>query len=297
MGNWSFDGPLHPVSGAEPVPRTSVNHQSDVDGKIYTDTYVPGANGRPDAYRLRVVLHAAGNARPVVRQLAATTSSLTGVPATTSTTTMRRTVELAVPAFSQQVHAGEFPAFGGGGEVWCSPTSTVMVLAYWKSGPSRRDLARLGSDPGFDAHHRADPQVVWAAQHTWDDAYAGTGNWPFNTAYAASYGLDASVRQYASLRDLEGWIRRGVPVVASVAWNNANTGADDDLDGAPIPKRGGHLLVVAGFTAGGDVIAADPAAPSNDTVRRVYRRVQFERLWLNASTGAVYVIRPQSHED
>jgi hypothetical protein len=284
MGDWSFDAQAH--------PRSSVNHQSDADGKIYTDTYVPGPNGAPSAYRLQVTLHADGANRPRVHQVAATTSLLTGAPVATSTTTLHRAVELSVPRFSQQTHAGEFPAYGGGGEVWCSPTSTAMVLAYWQVGPTAADLASIGSDPSFDSHGRTDPQVVWAALHTWDAAYHGTGNWPFNTAYASAYGLDGSVRQFASLQDVERWIGRGVPVVASLAWDNADTRTDNDLDGAPILASGGHLLVVSGFTGRGDVIVADPAAPSNDSVRRVYQRGQFERDWLNASTGTVYVIQP-----
>ncbi|HEX2809204.1 MAG TPA: C39 family peptidase, partial [Kineosporiaceae bacterium] len=177
-------------------------------------------------------------------------------------------------------------------EVWCSPTSTAMMVAYWQQGPSSRELATIGADPAFDAHGRSDPQVVWAAMHTWDAGYNGTGNWPFNTAYASGYGLDGSVRQYGSLRDVETWILRGVPVVASIAWNNSDASADNDLDGAPIPRSGGHLLVISGFTAGGEVLVADPAAPTEATVRRTYRRAQFERDWLNASTGTAYVIQP-----
>ena len=36
----------------------------------------------------------------------------------------------------------------------------------------------------------------------------------------------------------------------------------------------------------------DPAAWSDATVRRVYRRGQFERAWLGGSGGAAYIIRP-----
>jgi Peptidase_C39 like family len=284
MGRWALT--------TSAIPRTSVNGQKDADGTIYTDTYVPGPNGSPTAYRLRVTLHGSPSARPRVYQLGATTTSLTGAPAATSTTTMRQTVDLPVPQYSQMTHAGEFPAFGGGGEVWCSPTSTAMVVAYWHRGPTVADVAALGADPAFDAHGRADPQVDWAALHTWDVGYGGTGNWPFNTAYASSYGLDGSVQQDSSLRDVEEWVRRGVPVVASIAWNNADATTDNDLAGAPIPKSGGHLLVVTGFTADGDVIVADPAAPTDATVHRTYRRAQFERDWLNSSTGTTYVIHP-----
>jgi hypothetical protein len=39
-------------------------------------------------------------------------------------------------------------------------------------------------------------------------------------------------------------------------------------------------MTVIGFTADGDVIANDPASPSDDAVRRVYLRREFENIWL-----------------
>ena len=56
----------------------------------------------------------------------------------------------------------------------------------------------------------------------------------------------------------------------------------------------GHLLVVVGFDAAGDVVCNDPASherPSNDEVRVVYPRGPFERVWMR-SGGLVYVIHP-----
>jgi hypothetical protein len=41
--------------------------------------------------------------------------------------------ELPVPQLSQEVHRGHFPEYDNGGEAWCSPTSTAMVLDYWKA--------------------------------------------------------------------------------------------------------------------------------------------------------------------
>src|SRR5664280_1949866 len=190
MGRWALT--------TSAIHRTSVNGQHGADGIIHTDTYVPGPNGAPSAYRLRITLHGSPAGRPAVYQIAATTTALSAAPSNTSVTTMRQTVNLPVPQFSQQIHSGEFPAFGGGGEVWCSPTSTAMVVAYWHRGPSAQDLATIGDDPAFDGHGRRDPQVDWAAMHTWDVGYRGTGNWPFNAAYASAFGLDGSVRQYSS---------------------------------------------------------------------------------------------------
>ena len=60
-------------------------------------------------------------------------------------------------------------------------------------GPSAADLAWI--DPAL-----ADPCVDHAARFTFDAAYDGTGNWPFNTAYAAHFGLDAFVTRLRSLQ-------------------------------------------------------------------------------------------------
>lgn len=284
LGQWAAD--------TSTILRQSRDGQADPVGRVFTDTFVarstaPG--GPPVGYRLRVTLHGTAAAVPTVRQLAATTAAPGALPAV-SRPLSSRAVELAVPAYSQSVHSGEYPQFGGGGGVWCSPTSTAMVLSYWRTGPTAADIASLPPDPVFDANGRVDGQVAWAAVNTWDYVYEGAGNWPFNTAYASEYGLDTSVRQYSTLRAVEHWVRRGVPIVTSINWNNTDTNPHNNLDGASISSTSGHLMLVIGFTETGDVIANDPASPSNAAVRHVYRRDQFERNWLRASDGTTYVM-------
>jgi hypothetical protein len=51
-------------------------------------------------------------------------------------------------------------------------------------------------------------------------------------------------------------------------------------------------MVFGGFSETGDVIAYDPASTTNAEVRHVYDREQFERAWIPASGGIVYVDRP-----
>ena len=62
------------------------------------------------------------------------------------------------------------------------------------------------------------------------------------------------------------------------------------LRGAPTRATDGHLVVIRGFTADGDVVTNDPAAPSERSVRRTYDRAELERGWLDGSGGTVYVI-------
>lgn len=286
MGQWALD------SNAK--ERTSVSNQADANGSISQDTYYDNTTAGTQ-YRLKETFH--GNttgAQPAVWQVAATASNPTTVNETASQTTMAHSVNLPVPGYSQYVHDGEYPQFDGGGEAWCSPTSVAMVLQYWGKSPTGAQVASLPADPVFDANHRVDGTVDYAAYHIFDYSpdQLNTGDWPFNMAYAASYGLDTSVRQYDSLRGVEQWIKQGVPVVVSIAWNNTDGNPDNDLTGASIASTTGHLLVVRGFTANGDVIVNDPASPSDTTVEHVYNRAQFERDWLNHSDGTVYVVKP-----
>lgn len=281
MGLWAFE--------ATAIERHTVDGQSDALGRILTDTFV--AEEPVVGLRLRATLHGDDTAIPVLRRLGSTVSRPAALP-DVSEPLADEAVELDVPPYSQMIHQGEYEEFGGGGQVWCSPTSTSMVLSYWGTGPTAEDIAALPPDPVFDANGRADGQVDHAALHTWDYTYEGAGNWAFNTAYASAYGLDGSVRQYSTLRDVEAWVRGdpGTPVVVSIAWDNTDDDPTNDLTGASIDSTGGHLMVVIGFTADGDVIANDPASPSNAEVRHVYQRGQFERNWLRASDGTTYII-------
>ena len=90
--------------------------------------------------------------------------------------------------------------------------------------------------------------MLWssAARFTFDAAYDGTGNWPFNTAYAAHFGLDAFVTRLRSLHEAELFLAAGIPLVASIA---AGPG---ELDGFLLPQgTAGHLVVIVGFTDAG----------------------------------------------
>jgi peptidase C39-like protein len=274
MGTWAY--------GDETVRRTSINGQTDADGVVDVDTFKTRAE-RMTAYRLRLTLvrSAGTSATPNVRRIGAVVSDTRSyTPRYPSPRYVERSMELVVPRYSQEIHAGEFPEYDGGGEAWCSPTSTEMVVEFWGKRPSAAELAWVPYE---------DPQVDYAARYTYDAAYRGTGNWPFNAAYAARFGLEGYVQQLRSLNEAERYLAAGVPLVASI------THAPGALPGF-LNNAGtdGHLLVIIGFTASGDVIANDPAALSNSTVRRIYPRAAFERSWVGGSGGVVYVIAPAS---
>jgi len=278
LGRWTYsDDDFH---------RTSVGGQGDADGYVAIDTLFTKDHPAV-AYQLRLTLFrraqlTADQAPVSVSRYSAVASNLTNQNSNfPSQTDMNGVddIDLHLPMFSQETHHGEYPEFDNGGEAWCSPTSTAMVVRFWGSqyAPTAAETAWVGF---------ADPEVDHTARFVYDYHYQGAGNWPFNTAYAAERGLVSDVTQLHNLREAEPFIRAGIPLVASVAWNS------NKLDGADIKSTNGHLLVIGGFKGNGDVIAYDPASTTNDRVRHVYNREQFERAWIPASGGIVYVDRP-----
>ncbi|MEU7011695.1 peptidase C39 family protein [Streptomyces sp. NPDC046332] len=263
MGRWA--------AGDGDIRRTSVDGQGDGKSSIWTDTFAvdDAMSGlRLDAYQLRLTLYRApgSDLTPTVWRLGAMASDIPDrftVPA--STPCLAR--ELAVPRYSQNTHVGQYPEYDNGGEAWCSPTSSQMIVEYWGRRPSAEDLSWV--NPAFE-----DPQVCHAARFTFDHQYDGCGNWPFNAAYAATYpDMNAVVTRLRSLTELEALIRAGIPVITSQSFHK------EELTGAGYGTSG-HLMTVIGFTEDGDVIANDPASPSNEAVRRIYRRREWENIWL-----------------
>ncbi|MEU9556879.1 peptidase C39 family protein [Streptomyces fumanus] len=263
MGRWA--------AGDQDIRRTSVDDQGDGRSSVWTDTFAidDASSGlRLTSYRLRLTLYRRPGAdvTPTVWRLGAMGSDIPDrftVPASTPGLAQ----ELTVPRYSQEIHKGQYPEYDNGGEAWCSPTSSQMIIEYWGGRLTEEQLAWV--DPSY-----ADPQVCHAARYTYDYQYGGCGNWPFNAAYAATFdGLQGVVTRLRSLTDLETLIAAGIPAITSQSF------LATELTGAGYGTSG-HLMTVIGFTATGDVIANDPASDSNEQVRRVYRRREFENIWL-----------------
>jgi Peptidase_C39 like family len=98
------------------------------------------------------------------------------------------------------------------------------------------------------------------------------------------------VSRLSSIEQVEWWIDAGVPVVASVAWDNGY--GEQTLSGAPLESSDGHLLVILAFDSSENVIVNDPAGSDDSQVRRVYRRDEFARAWFSGSGGIVYLVYP-----
>ncbi|TQJ86693.1 peptidase C39 family protein [Streptomyces sp. SLBN-31] len=263
MGRWA--------AGDQDIRRTSVDGQSDGRSTIWTDTFAvdDATTGlRLVSYRLRLTLcrRPGTELTPLVWRLGAMGSDVPDrftVPASTPGLAK----ELIVPRYSQEIHKGQYPEYDNGGEAWCSPTSSQMIIEYWGGRLTPEQLSWV--DPSY-----ADPQVDHAARYTYDYQYEGCGNWPFNAAYAATYkGLQGVVTRLGSLTDLETLIAAGIPAITSQSFLKG------ELTGAGYGTAG-HLMTVIGFTGEGDVIANDPFSPDDEAVRRVYKRREFENIWL-----------------
>lgn len=283
LGRWAEDtSTIHP---------TSVPSQGDGLNYVAIDTLKSYSDRFMQTWQLTVSLfrEQGSSATPSVSLVGAVASDLPEKVKDLEASPLggAEGIELAVPPYSQEIHIGEYPEYDGGGEAWCSPTSTAMILGYWQQqggeqwGPTPDDYAWV--DPSYD-----DPWVDHAARQVFDYNYDGAGNWPFNAAYAATFGHEAFITRLRDLNEAEQFIKAGIPLVVSLSFKK------NELTGAGYGTNG-HLLTIVGFTEDGDVIANDPAShliQSNDEVRVVYDRTEFENVWVPHSGGVAYVIRP-----
>ena len=257
LGIWASDDST--------IRRHSVQSQGDSDGFVAVDTFV-SSNKKETTNKFQLKLRlfsASGTSTPSVQNASvAYSTAAPKAPSVSDGNLALWNTSINVPECSQMVYPD-------GGEVWCSPTSTSMVLAYLDgyTGP-------------------CEPRVRAAVDGVYDWIYDGHGNWPFNTAYAATQGYEGYVARFTSLAKAEEYIAGGVPVIMSIAWGKG------DLTGADIESTNGHLLVLVGFDSSGNPIVNDPASPDDPSVQKTYLRSEFEPLWLKASGGTVYLIYP-----
>lgn len=252
MGRWSAD----PERG----PRSSVNGQSDAEARVATDSLLVRVR-RPRA-ELRLTFPTVADAEGL-RLIALSFADSARTNSAPPSTRIAWGKHLDVPLRSQTLYPE-------GIQSWCSPTSLSMVLAHWG-----RRLGRIELD-------RPVPEVAAAVN---DPGWPGTGNWPFNTAYAGSFpGLNSCVARLEGLGELEAWIASGIPVIASV-----DATLIDARRAGTAPS--GHLMVVRGFTSRGDVELLDPGVAPERGARTV-DRASFERAW-KYSLQTVYLIWPQ----
>ena len=236
----------------------SVSGQSDSRGRVDIDTLKLSHPATALQYRVKMATTSAAST-PLLRQVSLVYADLRrGLVGPSIERPAGAVRDLDVPKHSQLEQDPSVAL------KICSPTSLAMVLQYWGAGKSV-------------------PEVVAGVR---DRTTGIFGNWPLNTAYAGANGFEARVERFYSMEQLEQEIATGRPVVISIAF------APGELDGSPTRSTDGHLIVVRGFTAEGDVIVNDPIAPNSKSVRLVYKREQLRRIWLR-SGGIAYLISPR----
>jgi hypothetical protein len=239
--------------------RHSVRGQRDSDGNVRTDTWTVNRPGA--AVQLRLTW---SGVKPGLEFLGLCFLDNRVKPETLSANRAAWGKIITTPERSQHGYPDE--------EGWCSPTSLSMVLARWSDVLGRPEL-------NLDV-----PQVASSIL----DSNFGTGNWPFNTAFAGSFeGMRAYVARFSDISELEDWIAAGIPVIISAPWHLLQPGRDD--------TGAGHLTVCIGFTETGDVVINDPATnlQKGQHVRHIYTRANVINAW-HRSGNTVYLVYPDS---
>lgn len=161
---------------------------------------------------------------------------------------------LAVPAHSQMTLEPTIARHV------CSPVSVAMVLGSLNLAADPHALAR-------DSRHPTHQMF---------------GIWPANMAAAWRCGAGGVVRSFDHAGQAAALLAAGHPIVASLRFEAG------ELPAAPLPRSGGHLMVLRGMDAD-SVCVNDPAAATPEEVTRQYPRAAFLRAWLR-DRGVGYVL-------
>lgn len=231
----------------------SIRGQSDYFARLRIDELIVAPEATVRGVQFKAVLTRAQAASPSPQLQRIYLTNMVA-PTYTAPPTVPE-IDYTVPQRSQMV----VPEIG---RQICSPTSLCMVLQYYGEALEPADVAQAVFDHGAKIY----------------------GNWSYNVAYAAEQGYQSFVYFCQDKAELFDLLAQGRPIIASI-----RTAQQDELRGAPQAYPQGHLVVVAGATNGENgpaLIVNDPAARSQDDVRRHYSVDDFMRVW----SGIVYVV-------
>ncbi len=251
LGRWASDG-KNPLRG-------SVKDQLDADGEVLTDTLLLTRPGADVEVRLSFTASKEGTT-PQVKFIGISFANTKSVPVAFPPNKSAWGRLIDVPQRSQLSYPD--------GKAWCSPTAVSMVLSHWGKVLRRSELNR---------------GVPSTARAVFDPNWPGTGNWPFNTAFAGSLpGMRGYVTRLCGVSEIEDWIADGIPVALSISYSA--------LKGIPKERADGHIVVCIGFDASGNPIINDPG--SLFEMRKTFPRENLIKAWVTSQNTA-YLIYPE----
>jgi len=225
---------------------------SSSSGPLVVDVDLFRASAPVESIRLRVRVHpSSALSSPWIVTLSACDLDPRPEPHTAIPRT--GTEPLRVPARSQMAESLEMR------DRICSPTSVAMVLEYWRQPVS---VVKLAAEI---FHRRLDRYGVW----------------PAAIGAAARRGVAGYLLRFPDWSSAAWCLAQGMPVIASIRYEAG------ELEGAPMPRTDGHLVVLTGEDPT-HVLVNDPAAQTVGGVARRYRREEVCRAWLER-TGIGYV--------
>ena len=80
-------------------------------------------------------------------------------------------------------------------------------------------------------------------------------------------------------------IAAGQPIICSIQVEKG------ELPNAPYKSTDGHLIVVTGFDADGNVLVNDPAATDTEKGQTAYPRDALQKAWMDRANGTAYIIQ------
>ncbi|HON68554.1 MAG TPA: C39 family peptidase, partial [Phycisphaerae bacterium] len=254
------------VWGNAPRPETRVIETSQ--GVIDVDTFRSTQAFDRIQYRFLLTTSAAGKS-PVIRRVGLAFSNTLGDEALAKQ--HRQPIDpgspsgwarrLTVPWRSQKA---EDPKIAGS---ICSPTSVSMVLQFYGVNVPTAEVAA----------------------NVFDREYRIYGNWIRAVQTAYQYGVAGYLQRFGDFEAVKQHIAAGHPVIASIRVDEAG-----ELRGAPYQKSNGHLIVIAGFDANGNLQVNDPAAKTIEAGVVTYAKEDMQKVWLDhGGVGYVLIGKPR----
>ena len=145
----------------------------------------------------------------------------------------------------------------------CCPTSVNMVLGFYGIDRLTTDVAKLCYEP--------DSRIY--------------GNWPKAAQVLSQFGLKSWIQRFRTFDDVAAELAKGRPIIASTRSTR------EEVRGTPYRWTAGHVIVIRGITADGDILVNDPANVTEEKGKTVRSRERIQRIWLDKGGVGIMATR------